>query len=266
MNNACPSCGAVYAVASKDVGRKIKCKKCGSSLRVDEEGLVEDVPPPEPPEVDDEEESPRSSKKSKRAPMAKPDFGAIIEKLGGMPAALFGFGLFLTIWFFFQSVISAPGGASDNRAQAAYSRVQLELKQEIRKSREEKEEPEPPEPPADNADQNARKAYQDAFDAYRTAKAAWDKDVAKKKKDLEKKYRKPLNEAGDDYTSAQISNARGVWWDQYGLMFGFLFLSFGCVAYVRSDGNLILRIVAGTILTVLMMAIFAKFSGCRGVG
>ena len=44
MNNACPSCGAVYAVTAKDVGRKIKCKKCSSALRVDDDGLVMDGP------------------------------------------------------------------------------------------------------------------------------------------------------------------------------------------------------------------------------
>ena len=38
MNNACPSCGAVYAVTAKDIGRKIKCKKCSSALRVDDTG------------------------------------------------------------------------------------------------------------------------------------------------------------------------------------------------------------------------------------
>jgi hypothetical protein len=255
-------------VATKDIGREIKCKKCGTALRVDDEGLVENEPRSAPSaDVEEEEESAPRPKKSKRPDISKADFGAFIEKVGGMPTALFGFGLFLTIWFFFQSVISAPGGASDNRAQAAYSRVQLEQKQEIRKMKEEKEEPEPPEPPGEKADQAAWQAYQTANEEYRKNKTAYDKDIQKKTKEINKKYRKPLNEAGDDYSLTQISNARGVWWDQYGLMFGFLFLSFGCIGYVRNEnGNLILRIVAGTILTVLMMAVFAKFSGCRGVG
>ena len=42
MNNACPECGAVYAVAEKDIGRRIACKKCHSALVVADEGLVLD--------------------------------------------------------------------------------------------------------------------------------------------------------------------------------------------------------------------------------
>jgi hypothetical protein len=60
MNNACPGCGAVYAVAEKDVGRRIACKKCSAALIVAEDGLRYDEeaaasPPPrreEPPERD----------------------------------------------------------------------------------------------------------------------------------------------------------------------------------------------------------------------
>jgi predicted Zn finger-like uncharacterized protein len=39
MNNACPECGAVYAVAEKDIGRRIACKKCSTTLVVTADGL-----------------------------------------------------------------------------------------------------------------------------------------------------------------------------------------------------------------------------------
>ncbi|MCE9568286.1 MAG: hypothetical protein K8U57_40315 [Planctomycetes bacterium] len=252
MNNACPSCDAVYAVTAKDVGRKIKCKKCGTALRVDDSGLVEDgVEAPEPEESESEEvAAPKNKKASRFAGANRPKVGDILQKLGGVPSALFGFGVFLTIWFFFQQSISAPNGASDSRAKASAMRVKLEQDQEIRKA--EADPPELPEGAVDAA----------AMETYSKAKQEYDKNLMKKRKEIDKKFKKPLNEANDDFTLTQIGNARGQWWDQYGLMFGFMFLSFGCIAYVRGDGNLVLRIVAGTILTLLFLVIFGKFSGC----
>ncbi|MBA4186656.1 MAG: hypothetical protein C0467_01420 [Planctomycetaceae bacterium] len=251
MNNACPSCDAVYAVSAKDVGRKIRCKKCGTALRVDDSGLVEDADAADPAAEGDAGEAvqPRSKRRFSSGE-GRAKAAEFINKVGGIPTALFGFGVFLTIWFFFQQTISAPNGASDNRAKAAALRVKLEQDQEIRKA--EGDAPEQPELDADPK----------TLENYSNAKKEYDKALAKKRKDIDKKYKKPLNEANDDYTLTQIGNARGVWWDQYGLMFGFLFLSFGCIAYLRTDGNLVLRIVAGAILTLLFLVVFAKFSGC----
>ncbi len=252
MNNTCPSCDAVYAVTAKDVGRKIKCKKCGTALRVDDEGLVEDTPdtaPVEAGEEGDEAVAPKSKKKRFSGASA-PKIGELLQKVGGVPTALFGFGVFLTIWFFFQQAISAPNGASDSRSKAAALRVKLDQDQEIRKA-----EADAPEVPEGEVDAKA-------METYANAKKEYDKNLSKKRKEIDKKYKKPLNEANDDFTLTQISNARGMWWDQYGLMFGFMFLAFGCIAYIRGDGNLVLRIVAGSILTLLFLVVFAKFSGC----
>jgi len=249
MNNACPSCDAVYAVTAKDVGRKIKCKKCGAALRVDDEGLVEDSPSTAPAS-NGNDDSPGTKKRRRFSAGGGVKFGELIEKVGGVPTALFGFGVFLTIWFFFQQTISAPNGASDNRSKAAALRVKLEQDQELRKA-----EGEPPEQPELDADAKA-------LETYSNAKKEYDKTLLKKRKEIDKKFKKPLNEANDDYTLSQISNARGMWWDQYGLMFGFLFLSFGCIGYIRSEGNLTLRIVAGAILTLVFLVVFTKFSGC----
>jgi predicted Zn finger-like uncharacterized protein len=40
MNNACPNCGAIYAVNRTDEGFKLRCKRCGESLIVCVSGLV----------------------------------------------------------------------------------------------------------------------------------------------------------------------------------------------------------------------------------
>jgi hypothetical protein len=254
MNNTCPnpSCGAVYAVTAKDVGRQIKCKKCGIALRVDDSGLVEDDAA-EAGVDEGAEESAGPKKQKKRGfsggnPLAK--LGPFVEKVGGVPTVLFGLGVFLTIWFFFNSVTSAPNGAADTRAKAATLQVKLEHDQELRKA-----EGDPPEQPEDGSDAKA-------FETYTNAKKEYEKNLAKERKKIEKKFRKPMADANDKYTETQISSARGQVFDQNGLMFGFLFLSFGCIAFVRSDANLVLRIVAGTILTLLFLVIFAKFSGC----
>jgi len=250
MNNACPSCDAVYAVTAKDVGRKIKCKKCSTALRVDDSGLVEDVDDPNVEEGGGEEAAPRGKRASRFSGANRAKVGELIQKIGGVPTALFGFGVFLTIWSFFSSTISAPNGASDSSAKAAAMQVKLEMDQSIRKA-----EGDPPEMPEGEVDAKA-------METYTNAKREYDKKLSKDRKKIEKDFKKPLNDANDRYSQAQISNARGQWWDQHGLMFGFMFLSFGCIAYIRSDSNLVLRIVAGTILTLLLLVIFAKFSGC----
>ena len=51
MNSACPTCGAVYAVTPKDVGRKLKCKKCHTALAVTDAGLVVDTPSASAPAI-----------------------------------------------------------------------------------------------------------------------------------------------------------------------------------------------------------------------
>src|SRR5262245_45392852 len=117
MNNACPSCGAVYAVSAKDIGRKIKCKKCSTSLRVDDTGLVVDAtsasPPPPPPAQpavaaavvdDDYDDEDRPKKIKKPAPRSyDPNAPSFLTKIGGIPTVIFCVGLFLVLWFTFQS-------------------------------------------------------------------------------------------------------------------------------------------------------------------
>ena len=88
MNNSCPSCGAIYNVAQKDIGRRLKCKKCGSSLMVTEAGLEMDGGGAVPAAVgadDDmyeEEAVPRSKKKRSSGGGADPvqlfkDYGGV---------------------------------------------------------------------------------------------------------------------------------------------------------------------------------------------
>jgi predicted Zn finger-like uncharacterized protein len=68
MNNSCPECGAVYAVAEKDIGRRIACKKCNTALEVTDNGLkrVDDFSPPNDDahgrDRDDDRDNPRAAR------------------------------------------------------------------------------------------------------------------------------------------------------------------------------------------------------------
>ncbi len=246
MNNACPSCGAIYAVFPKDIGRKIKCKKCATALRVDDSGLVVDDPGgPLPSTADDSDrDDSGTGKKKVRVSGGGLGLGISLERIGGVPTLLFGLGTFLVLYFFFQSTLML---GSVSRADGGLERVNLELEQKLRKYRYEEVKLE---------DDLASKALQ--FDDYQKRI----EDLKKEKKRLTRDYDPKLDEAKDNKTDASISAKRWAWFDTFGLMSGFILLAFGCIAYVRSDAHLLVRIVGGTILVVMMMAVFAKFSGC----
>ena len=140
MNTACPTCGAVYNVAEKDIGRKLKCKKCSSALKVTDDGLQLDagtgsasavsLPPPPPPVAaalieDDEEIPPVVMKKGKGGKFARTPRGNPLAAVGGIPTALFGFGVFLVIVFTSLPIIGAAG---TDRARATVDKLQHEMK------------------------------------------------------------------------------------------------------------------------------------------
>jgi predicted Zn finger-like uncharacterized protein len=145
MNNACPSCGAVYAVAAKDIGRKIKCKKCSTALRVDDTGLVVDAPTGSAPPVavpaapapvaaavveDDYEDELDRPKKIKKPGRAYSGGGDFLAKIGGVPTILFSVGVFLVLWFSFMTPI---GEAATARAEAGVDQVKLQRDAELKK-------------------------------------------------------------------------------------------------------------------------------------
>jgi len=246
MNNACPSCGAVYAVAAKDIGRKIKCKKCGSALIVSDAGFVLDVPTASPPppaaavavvaEVEDDfdtgdEDDVITTKKGKKGKKVSgggggPNFGAMLAKLGGIPTILFCIGVFLVICFAFMPKI---GEAAILRADGYKQKLETEKLNKIT---------------ALTKGKNAPK----------------EEDMKKINEDYESK----IQEASEDAVATRLSNARSVWFDRYGTMFGFFFVAFGCIGYLRTEQHIVVRIVAGAILTLMMLVVFVSVGGCGG--
>ena len=252
MNNACPTCGAVYAVAAKDVGRKIKCKKCSTSLIVADSGLVVDGPPSaaSPPpgtgtaaplvaaaviEDDEDDASVVKSKKVKKPYDRAANGPPFIEKIGGIPTILFGVGTFFVIFFTFMTPI---GEASTARAKAGLDKLKHEVAVKIKKLQ----------PKGKTAPTEAEI-----------------KKLGEDREKLTEEYEKKGEEAEENAASARTDNIRSALWDKYGQMFGFLFLSFGCIGYLRTEQALIMRIVAAVILAFMMMIMFtAGVGGCGG--
>jgi predicted Zn finger-like uncharacterized protein len=139
MNNACPSCGAVYAVTGKDIGRRLKCKKCSSALVVTEDGLEMEAPAGAAPQIDaeiveevdsGEEEvivvkgkKGQKDRSSSRQGGGGVSISALLAKLGGLSTLLFSFGVFLVIFFTFMTKI---GEAGTDRAYAQVQKLELE--------------------------------------------------------------------------------------------------------------------------------------------
>lgn len=243
MNNTCPSCGALYNVASKDIGRKLKCKKCGSSLRVTDAGLELDASGsaerPAEADLDRDDRDARdldepAPKKKKSRVEREPGINPLVA-VGGIPTILFATGVFFVIVF-----ISFPliGQAGTERANAYKDRLRNDMMRE-------KFELKPKKPVGDWTSEEKEKI---------------DKETPK----IESKYDRLIEQAALDAESTRIANSRDHWMESYGIMFGFLLVAFGCIGYLRTEQHLVLKIVAGVVLTLMLFILFLKFSGCQG--
>lgn len=235
MNNTCPTCGAIYNVASKDVGRRIKCKKCGSSLEVRESGLeIEDpnAPPPvtgKPVEEADLEEAPRRKKERRTGPSFNPM--DLLARIGGVPTILFGFGVFVVLFTGFQEAI---GKAKIDKRQAAIEEGQARMN-----------------------------GAQRRYDENKNKTSADDENIKQLKENWEKE-KKALEE---EKLISELANKRGGYVDHYVLMLGFLLIAFGCMGYLIADYGMVLRIVAAVILLFMVMGLFKQAVGVgAGVG
>lgn len=247
MNNACPTCGAVYAVTQRDIGRKLRCKKCSTALAVSDAGLVVDTPsasaPPLPAasaagddfSTPDEDISPKS-KKSGRGKYPGPGAANLLSNIGGIPTILFAFGTFLVIWFTFMTPI---GEAASARAQAGVLKIEFERQAELKK-----------------ALPKGKKEFELEGDDK--------KNYEEKKKKINDDYDKRSETAKEDADSTVISNARSVWFDKYGQLFGFVFLAFGSIGYLRTEQPLVMKIVAAVVLGLMLLMIFnLAVGGCN---
>lgn len=243
MNNSCPSCGAIYNVAQKDIGRRLKCKKCGSSLVVTDAGLeaemgpVASAPAAGPvrgPAADDDmyedDAPPPRGRTSARRGGGGGGGGLALDPIqifkdfGGVWSVLFGLGAFLVIVFLFQPLV---GEAKVRSRTADIKAAQRDF--EVRKKALEKD-----------------------------SKTA---EITK----LEESFEKRREELTDKVEAARISNAQGVYWERYFMMFGFILLMAGSLGYLMPGQPVVRRVVGGTVLTVEMILVFMYFLIRAGV-
>jgi hypothetical protein len=246
VNNSCPSCGAIYNVAPKDVGRRIRCKKCGAPLIVTDAGLEVDDPDAESPrprpapapaaaaDFDDEDRDDdlprrRGGRSGRGSGGLNPV--QLFRDLGGVATLLFGFGAFLVIVFLFMPII---GTAAVQRAQGGVERIDMDWKMKERQLRKEKKSEE---------DINAAR---------------------------EKFYKDNDKDRADEAVGYEnISNKRARWMEMYGMMFGFLFLMAGSIGYMAPGQSTVRRILGTVVLGAQMLIIFMIFAaggGCAGKG
>ncbi len=233
MNNLCPACGAAYNLRPTDIGRKVRCKRCGAALLVAAEGLVAEAaagavptdpsavsppvpsadPPPAPTSAEAYVEIPAPSLVAPPYQRPYPP-NNFLAAIGGIPTVLFALGVFFVILFTFMTPI---GEAATRRAQARVDLLKWEQEMEIRRLKE--------------------------------------KDIEKAAK-IAENYRPKLEEATSNAEYTRISNIRSQWYDRYGQLLGFVLLAFGCIGYLRTEQPLVLRIVAAVTLSFMLMVIF----------
>ncbi|MBX9622186.1 MAG: zinc-ribbon domain-containing protein [Gemmataceae bacterium] len=252
MNNLCPSCGALYNVRPKDIGRRVKCKKCGSALSVADTGLVLDGPaaapeaaPPDNPFAVEPDAPRRSRDRDRDRPKDRPrreprpgggllagfDPVQTFKDFGGFSTVLFAAGAFLVVLFAFQPLI---GAAAVQRAQGAVERVDLDWKAKERKLRKDKK-----------GEDEINKAREEFY----------------KTRDRE--------ELAEDAGFERVGHQRARWFELYGLLLGFLLLTAGSVGYLSPNQPPVRRVLGAVVLGGEVLAVFlavAAGGGCGGAG
>jgi hypothetical protein len=152
----------------------------------------------------------------------------IFKDFGGVATLFFGFGSFLVIVFLFLPII---GSAGVQRAQGHVEELELEWRTKERKMRKEKK-----------SDEEIGKAREEFF---------------KGKEELE-----------DDVQQTTIDNKQALWYERYGMMFGFLFLMAGSLGFLMPGHTVFRRILGTVVLGAQILIIFMVFAGqgCSGRG
>jgi hypothetical protein len=250
MNNACPGCGAAYAVAEKDVGRRIACKKCGTALIVAATGLVRDdvdAPSP-PPNADDDEprnrrrerddddddrsrrkrprdddsgDSGRAARRKARAAQAS-EWLNKLRVIADVPTWLYGIGLFLAIYGFFASRIDQAkllGRIGDQESAAA---EQLQDEREYG--------------PSSDASASEKESRKKRRDEYAKTKARYDERIA--------------------YAKASANQA--AWWNEYCKLIGCLLLAIGSIGFIRMEQAPTKRILGAVTVAIILLGVTGR--------
>jgi|GEM_PF-1206088 len=247
-----PAVRITYAINPNDVGRKVRCKRCGATLLITPEGLTLEgvvagavatsvpsasgsVPPasvpvpPVPPAPDQGYgEVPAPPFTSSYQRRSTPAFSASLAAIGGIPTILFVLGVVLVLWFSYMVPI---GEAAAGRARARVDLLELEQKLEIQRLKSKEGNP---------------------------------KEGMEKINRIMESYEPKLQQAENDAAYSQISSLRSRWFDLYGQLVGFLLVALGCIGYLRTAQPLVVQILAAGILGgVLLVAFMFGVGGCE---
>lgn len=233
MNNACPGCGAVYNVTSKDVGRRLKCKKCGSPMIITEQGIEPEgaagsaVHAAAPAQVEVEHDAPIAAPRRRLnlGSMNTGGLGEMYKQHGSIfSTLLFGCGAFLVIFQLFMPLISLAKveGRKANRDEA--------IREFLRKKKEIEDEKS-------------------------------DGNKATKQADLQKAHDDDLKYRDESIAAAQTASVTSLYWDYYFMMFGFLMVMIASLMFMMPDQPGVKRTVGAIVVTFQMVVVFMYFLG-----
>lgn len=231
MINACPACGAVYNVTPKDIGRRLKCKKCGAAIVITELGIEADegvaASASSAASTADEPVEPAVSVVKKPRRNLNLGGGAIgfMEQFRGTIATfIFGFGAFLVIFHLFMPLIAQAKVARRSAFKA-----------------------------------EAERLYQEEVDRINKNKDLKDKD--KLLEDLRKEHEAEMKDYDRSIASAETARKTSSYWDYYFMMFGFLAVMVGSLMFMMPGQPTVKRVVGAIVITAQMLLVFMTFLG-----
>ena len=186
----------------------------------------------------DEVVSPKGKKGKKYSGPKGPGLGEMIAKVGGIPTILFGIGTFLVIWFTFMDS-HKPGGHCAGEYRGTETPARTGRRTQETSAEGQKKRP------------GTRRRREEGYD-----------DKAKK---INEDYEKRIDDAKEEAATTRVDVIRSIRFDKYGQLFGFVFLAFGCLGYLRTEQPLVMRIVAASVLALMLLMIFnLAVGGCNG--
>jgi hypothetical protein len=246
MINLCPQrgCDAVYNLGPGDVGRTMTCKKCGTPLVVEADGLR--IAHPQAEVVDDPSDaSPRPARARRPAPAR--------QETSPMPATtpertvlsifftwLFALGTLLVVLFLFLPLLDLTRIQGKRAMITAGDRQQQRLDERLRNR--DKDVVRLPDAKDKNADRKGPTERE--LERRKEDKEAWET----KKKDLE-------DEVSDAETAARKANYAYTW----GMLIGFLTLAVASVGFLSPSQPGVRRVVGAIVLAAQVLLVFLVF-------
>jgi predicted Zn finger-like uncharacterized protein len=238
MNNACPECGAVYAVSDKDIGRRIACKKCNAALIVTEQGLEDDGPGAVTSKREDAPERERGRGDSGRRRNRDADSGVrprrsripaageILKKIkavADIPTWLFGVGLLISIYSFHTPMIDSANVLS-RIGDAQYAEVRHAA---------------------------------DVRDLSQGNEGKLTEDHRKSIEIKQKEYAKETPRLNEKINAATAAANQAQWWNIMYRIVGLILLAFGAIGYLVGEQPQTKRILGAVTLGIILMHVVA---------